>query len=85
MSKPIEQAIVRIQNSEGRVFGAGFLVSCNQILTCAHVVADSLKIPRETQELPDLTVLLDFPLLEKKSLSSLSIVRYWDPKSDIAY
>jgi len=84
MSKQIEQAIVRIQDSDGNIFGSGFLVCCNQVLTCAHVVADSLRVSRESQETPELTVFMDFPLLEKKSISLPSVIKYWDSKLDIA-
>jgi hypothetical protein len=84
MSRQIEQAIVRIMRADGTIFGAGSLVSSNQILTCAHVVADSLGIPRDTLEEPTQTVFLDFPLLTPRTNKLASIVRYWSPADDIA-
>jgi hypothetical protein len=84
MTIEIEQAIVRIQTQEGRIFGTGFLVCCNQVLSCAHVVADSIGIPRDTQEMPTSLVYLDFPLLSNKSEMLSSLVKYWDPTADIA-
>lgn len=43
--------------------GAGFLVSARHIVTCAHVIAETLGIPSETPALPDQPVWLDFPLV----------------------
>jgi hypothetical protein len=84
MSKQIEQAIVRIQNKDGKIFGAGFLVCCNEVLSCSHVIADSLGISRDTTETPSGTVYLDFPLLKNKSDVLPSLIKYWDPVLDIA-
>lgn len=84
MSKQINQALVRIQDSDGNIYGAGFLVCCNQILTCAHVVADSLKVSRNVIEVPTQPVFLDFPLLDKKSTPLSAVIKYWDVTADIA-
>lgn len=57
-----KRAIVRIyRTSDAQVIGAGFLVSKRCILTCAHVVAEALSIPQNTQEMPQFSILLDFP------------------------
>ncbi len=42
---------MRIYSNKGNVSGAGFLVSEKQILSCAHVVADALRIKRITTEM----------------------------------
>jgi hypothetical protein len=85
MTKEIEHAIVRIQRDTGQIFGAGFAVCCNQVLSCAHVVADMLDIPRESAELPKKVVYLDFPLLETGVSKQLSAtVKYWNVDLDIA-
>lgn len=84
MSKQIEHAVVRIQDKDGKIFGAGFLVCCNQVISCSHVIADSLGISRDIKEIPSETVYLDFPLLENKSGVLPSLIKYWDPVLDIA-
>ncbi len=48
----------------GHSVGIGFLVSSRHILTCAHVVTDTLGIDRYTPELPAENIYLDFPLVE---------------------
>ena len=41
MSPSFESAIVRLKTVDDTVAGAGFLVIKQQVLTCAHVVADA--------------------------------------------
>jgi hypothetical protein len=43
--------------------GAGLLVEKRHILTCAHVIADALGLPREVKDAPQSVVEFDFPLL----------------------
>jgi AAA-like domain/Trypsin-like peptidase domain len=78
MPAPFESSLVRIYSSSLKVVGAGFLVSSNQILTCAHVVADALGLPRATVEKPDLRVSLDFPLLAPNDILKAKVV-FWCP------
>ncbi|MGY3676499.1 nSTAND1 domain-containing NTPase [Streptomyces sp. TE33382] len=47
----------------GPVAGAGFLVTPDIVCTCAHVVADALGLPRDTESAPTDVVRLEFPLL----------------------
>ena len=55
-------AIARIYRSwDGAVVGSGFLVFNGHVLTCAHVVADALGIPRNFQHCPEDLIELDFP------------------------
>lgn len=85
MTKEIENAIARIQRDTGEIFGAGFLVCCNQVLSCAHVVAAALGIPENSPEMPAVSVRLDFPLLKPKVTRTYdAIVKYWNPELDVA-
>ncbi|MEJ6486294.1 AAA-like domain-containing protein [Nostoc punctiforme UO1] len=78
MATPLESSVVRIYSNSGKVVGAGFLVSQKCVLTCAHVVADALGIARNTTEMPDAEVHLDFPLLAAKQFFTARIV-FWRP------
>jgi len=55
--------IIRISHANGVVVGAGFLVSPNYVLTCAHLVAQALTIPPNTPDVPTGLIDLDFPLI----------------------
>ncbi|MEH2420365.1 MAG: trypsin-like peptidase domain-containing protein [Nostoc sp.] len=78
MAAPLELSIVRIYSNSGKVIGAGFLVSRKYILTCAHVVADALGLPRTTAQMPDLEITLDFPIVAAKQLLQAKVV-FWLP------
>ena len=78
MTTRLELSIVRIYSNNGKVVGAGFLVSPKFILTCAHVVADALGLPRKTAEMPDAEISLDFPILAAKQLFKARVV-FWQP------
>ena len=80
MVAPLESSIVRIysNSNKGKVIGAGFLVSQKYIITCAHVVADALGLPRTTAQMPDAEITLDFPLVAPKQLLKAKVV-FWLP------
>ncbi|MEG4918307.1 serine protease [Microcoleus sp. B7-D4] len=79
MTVALEPSIVRIYSNSSKVVGAGFLVSQKHILTCAHVVAYALGLtPRETVEMPDAEITLDFPLLPSQRLFKARVV-FWRP------
>ncbi|OYD89654.1 hypothetical protein CDG76_34275 [Nostoc sp. 'Peltigera membranacea cyanobiont' 210A] len=78
MPTPLESSVVRIYSKYDKVVGAGFLVSEKYILTCAHVVADALGIARNTVEMPNAEIHLDFPLLAAQQLFTAKIV-FWRP------
>ncbi|MEB3180125.1 MAG: AAA-like domain-containing protein [Nostocaceae cyanobacterium] len=80
MTVPLESSIVRIYSNNGKVVGAGFLVSQKRILTCAHVMCDAFVLSRETTQMPDGEVSLDFPLLTAKQLFKARVV-FWRPVS----
>lgn len=79
MAAPLESSyIVRIYSNSGRVIGAGFLVSQKYILTCAHVVADALGLPRDTAQMPDAEITLDFPQVAVQPSFKAKVV-FWLP------
>jgi WD40 repeat protein len=78
MRAALELCVVRIYSNNGKVIGAGCLVSEKHILTCAHVVADALGLPRNTTGIPDALITLDFPLLAAKQYLKAKVV-FWQP------
>ncbi|NES25407.1 MAG: S1 family peptidase, partial [Symploca sp. SIO3E6] len=78
MVKPLESSVVRIYSKSGKVVGAGFLVSPQHILTCAHVVDDALGISRNTVEMPTAAISLDFPRVAPGSILQARVV-FWQP------
>jgi hypothetical protein len=73
-----KRAIARIYNSNGAVVGAGFLISNQYLLTCAHVVTAALGIPKETVTAPSELIKLDFPLIAAGTMLE-SEVCFWLP------
>ncbi|MEH2370182.1 nSTAND1 domain-containing NTPase [Nostoc sp.] len=78
MAALLDLSIVRIYSNSGKVIGAGFLVSHKYILTCAHVVADALGLPRKTTQMPDAEITLDFPLVAAQQYLKAKVV-FWKP------
>jgi len=73
-----ERSIVRIYFQSKEVKGAGFLVSENQVLTCAHVVALALGIDSRTAEMPTEEVKLDFPQVAPGKFLTAKVI-FWLP------
>jgi V8-like Glu-specific endopeptidase len=63
--------------------GAGFLLSGQYILTCAHVVAQALEIPETSENPGEPEIEVDFPLVEpvKKQKTKLS---FWLPAQSLS-
>jgi GUN4-like/Trypsin-like peptidase domain len=78
MTEAIKQSIVRLCNKSEKYVGAGTLVSCKHVLTCAHVVADALGLPRTVQEKPEEQVNLDFPFIASGRMITAKVV-FWLP------
>jgi len=78
MVTPLESSVVRIYSISNQVIGAGFLVSAKHVLTCAHVVALAHKrdIKKETADMTDAEVYLDFPILASQRLFKARVV-FW--------
>jgi type II secretory pathway predicted ATPase ExeA len=84
MPESIDTSLVRIRTKDGGVAGAGFLVGERHVLTCAHVVAQALDLPKDAIDQPSSTVSLDFPLLASHTLLTAEVV-CWDlVQGDIA-
>lgn len=79
-----ETFTVRILGEDGKIGGLGVLVGPRNVVTCAHVVNVVLGRDRRAQSHPgrDVTVLLDFPLLDDDQ-RLLSKVVVWMPPSDL--
>lgn len=81
-NKKFESAIARIYNQDGtNVVGAGFLVTQQHILTCAHVVLAALDIEENRgsitiQELPNNVIELDFPFITPLTRIKAKVV-FW--------
>lgn len=73
-----KSAIARIYNQHGKVVGAGFLVSQQYLLTCAHVVTAALNISTNTQETPNGIIEIDFPLIAPGTRVKAKVV-FWQP------
>lgn len=75
----LQSSLVRIySNVDGGVIGAGFLVSKNRILTCAHVVARALGIQDDPVEMPDAEISLDFPFRVAQHRLTARVI-FWQP------
>jgi len=73
-------SIARIYHGNGVVIGAGFLVSREYVLTCAHVITEALSLPQNTKEMPSDSIELDFPLIAPGSKLKAQ-VSFWQPVS----
>ncbi|MFJ4122231.1 trypsin-like peptidase domain-containing protein [[Kitasatospora] papulosa] len=62
-SAPLSAGDSLSSHADGPVVGAGFLVTPDVVCTCAHVVADALGLPRDTESAPTDVVRVEFPLL----------------------
>lgn len=71
-----QASITRIYNQNHAVVGAGFLVSSQYLLTCAHVAARGLGISGDTEPDSEAIVELDFPLLANHPQMQAKVV-FW--------
>ena len=73
-------AIARIYNTKNVVIGAGFLISNQYLLTCAHVVTAALGLPPETVSKPNQSQLIqfDFPFINREEKLNAE-VDFWLP------
>ena len=83
MTEQLTASIVRILDVGGAIAGAGFLVSEEHVLTCAHVVARALGLPDDTLKAPQVGVGLDFPLVAPEHVLTAHVI-LWQPESDVA-
>lgn len=81
-----QRALVRVLDAAGSLCGMGFLVSPRQVLTCAHVVADALRIAPDTREAPAGEVAIAFPFGEGRGRMYPAIVAQkhgWYPRQSL--
>jgi tetratricopeptide (TPR) repeat protein len=83
MNVEFTSSIVRIYATDGTIAGSGFLVAERRVVTCAHVVALGLDIPRDATEPPLTTIQIDFPLVAPGHTLAASVV-LWQPEDDVA-
>ena len=57
--------------------GAGFLITPNLILSCAHVVLDALGLPLSTEQKPQQSIFVDFPFIDKQPLFIAEITDWY--------
>ncbi|MFF0770234.1 trypsin-like peptidase domain-containing protein [Nonomuraea wenchangensis] len=57
-------AVVQVRGPRGTTGGAGFLITADLVLTCAHVVSDALERPREEPVAEGTAVTVEFALSE---------------------
>jgi hypothetical protein len=81
--RAFESAIARIYRPNEGVVGAGFLISHQYVLTCAHVVTSALKIATETPETPTQSIDVDFPLIAPGEKLKAKVV-FWQPVQSVA-
>ncbi|WP_293083783.1 trypsin-like peptidase domain-containing protein [Moorena sp. SIO3H5] len=78
--KAFKASIARIYHGDGSVIGSGFLVSGEYVLTCAHVITETLNLPENTKEMPSSWIDLDFPLIDPGNKLQAQ-VSFWRPVS----
>lgn len=73
--------LVRIENSDGKIAGSGFLINKMEVATCAHVVRTALGFG--IFEVPQGVLYLTFPFIQKDVQLQAHVV-CWDDANDIA-
>jgi len=80
-SPSLDSALVRIlvnNKSPRNPVGAGFLAAPRHVVTCAHVIADVLTIPRNSSQLPEHhVVFVDFPLIDNQPKFAAKVVNWF--------
>ncbi|MEV8389151.1 MULTISPECIES: trypsin-like peptidase domain-containing protein [unclassified Streptomyces] len=78
----LNAAVVRISGQKGTIAGAGFLVTPDRVLTCAHVVSDALERERSLEVAVGTAVLVDFPLADGAGRGHFTAeVEWWIPEA----
>lgn len=84
-SDVLEASQARVYSADGEVVGAGFLVADDVVCTCAHVVVRALELlGTGTEDLPDGTVGIDFPLLPDRPRARATVVSWRTRGADVA-
>src|ERR1051325_11652476 len=85
MGDQVTSSIVRLINRTGKAVGIGYVLPEDCVITCAHMVALALDIPKDTEEKPDAEITIDFPFGDKGANRKcrVSLWRTLDPNSSI--
>ena len=77
----LQPAIVKVLSRDRQLpLGCGVAVAPRgHVVTCAHVVADALRVPRDTRQLPDGAVEIGFPF---NDFAGTARVVAWSPVND---
>ncbi|MFF3907149.1 trypsin-like peptidase domain-containing protein [Streptomyces sp. NPDC001848] len=73
-------AVVRVSGARVGTVGAGFVIASDLVLTCAHVVADALGLPRGDTPTPGAEVLVELVLAG--GARSRATIEHWVPMRD---
>ncbi len=76
MTSQLKFAVARIRQTNGKVVGAGFLVSDKYVLTCAHVINAAIGQPLNAPNEPNQEIHLDFPLIASKNILRGRVIRW---------
>ncbi|WP_181167168.1 trypsin-like peptidase domain-containing protein, partial [Mesorhizobium sp. B2-8-3] len=82
MTTQYTRPVASIRGESGAICGSGWLALGRYVVTCAHVLNDALKRPRDTTERPEGPFRLDLPFLGKTGLSGRVVA--WFPVRPLA-
>lgn len=74
MSDQIKSSLTRILNIHESVVGTGFLISQQHVITCAHVIAESLGIHGPGLRVEAASIGIDFPFIAPSRRMSAKVV-----------
>ena len=77
MTRQLTSAIARIHQANGRVVGAGFLVSHRHVMTCAHVINAAVGQKPSSPSEPHQAIPLDFPLVASGNILKGRVLRWF--------
>lgn len=83
MVTALHACTVRVRAADRRVVGAGFLVTPEQVATCAHVVRQALGLSKDAVPPAGAALLLDLPLLDGAPAITGQF-EWWDAGADLA-
>jgi hypothetical protein len=81
MTERLKPAIVRLWDITNKIVGAGILVGPRQVITCAHVIRDALKLSKTPEQPPNQEIMLDFPFPAPGIFLSAQ-VKIWKPRKE---
>src|SRR4051812_37477178 len=73
----LKEAVIRVLDPNGKIVGAGCLLTNRHAVTCAHVAADALldrSIAWKAQEKPKRELQIDFPFSEREAPNLAKVI-----------